>query len=127
AAGAGAVLHEHLLAEFLAEAAGEHACGDVGRAAGAEPDHQPDILTGRGDLRARRKRPGNGPAAEKCNERASPHSINSSATESIPAGIASPRALAVLRLITSSYLLGVWTGRFPGLSPRRMRSAKYAA
>ena len=38
---------------------------------GAEPDHKPDVLTGA--LRMRRKRPGNGPAAEKCYERAPPH------------------------------------------------------
>jgi hypothetical protein len=61
AAGAGAVLHENLLAEFLAEAAGEHPRCNVSRATGAEPDHKPDILTG--TLRPRRKRPSNGPAA----------------------------------------------------------------
>ena len=65
AAGAGTVLHENLLAEFLAEASGEHPRGDVSRATGAEPNHKPDILTGGAALRTRRKRPGDGPATQK--------------------------------------------------------------
>ena len=40
----------------------------------------------------------------------------------IAGGTVSPIALAVLRLITSSYLVGACTGRSAGFSPRRMRS-----
>src|SRR5262245_60834666 len=50
------------------------------------------------------------------------HSITSSARASSVAGISRPRPLAVLRLITSSYLVGACTGSSTGLSPRRMRS-----
>src|SRR5262245_36218820 len=50
------------------------------------------------------------------------HSITSSARESSVGGISRPRALAVLRLITSSYLVGACTGSSPGFSPLRMRS-----
>src|SRR6476620_11625517 len=39
------------------------------------------------------------------------HSITSSAVASSVVGIARPSALAVLRLITSSYLVGACTGR----------------
>ena len=45
------------------------------------------------------------------------HSITSSARARTLAGISMPSALAVLRLITSSYLVGCWTGRSPGFSP----------
>ena len=38
------------------------------------------------------------------------------------AGTSRPSALAVLRLITSSYLVGACTGRSAGFSPLRMRS-----
>jgi hypothetical protein len=47
----------------------------------------------------------------------SPHSIKSSASESIDAGIVRPSALAVVRLMTSSNLVGCWTGRLAGFSP----------
>ena len=50
------------------------------------------------------------------------HSITSSARASTDAGSSRPSALAVLRLITSSYFTGAWTGRSPGFSPLRMRS-----
>jgi hypothetical protein len=51
-----------------------------------------------------------------------PHSITSSARESTVGGIVRPRAFAVLRLITSSYLFGACTGMSAGFSPLRMRS-----
>ena len=38
------------------------------------------------------------------------------------AALSRPSALAVLRLITSSYLVGACTGRSAGFSPLRMRS-----
>ena len=50
------------------------------------------------------------------------HSITSSARASSIAGTSRPSALAVLRLITSSYLVGACTGRSAGFSPLRMRS-----
>src|SRR3954452_18577566 len=50
------------------------------------------------------------------------HSITSSARASRLGGISRPSALAVLRLIASSYLLGACTGRSAGCSPLRMRS-----
>jgi hypothetical protein len=50
------------------------------------------------------------------------YSITSSARASTEAGRSRPIALAVLRLITSSYFVGACTGRSAGFSPRRMRS-----
>src|SRR5262245_10176900 len=50
------------------------------------------------------------------------HSITSSARASSVGGRVRPSALAVLRLITSSYLVGACTGRSAGFSPLRMRS-----
>src|SRR5262249_61363958 len=50
------------------------------------------------------------------------HSITSSARASTEAGKSRPSALAVLRLITSSYFVGACTGRSAGFSPLRMRS-----
>ena len=55
-------------------------------------------------------------------EFAAPHSITSSARASSDGGTERPSALAVLRLITSSYLVGACTGRSPGFSPLRTRS-----
>src|SRR5262245_16163337 len=66
-------------------------------------------------LRARRERPYHRRTAEYRNEVAPlhlrGHSITSSARASTVAGMSSPSALAVLRLITSSYLVGACTGR----------------
>src|SRR5262249_5672658 len=45
------------------------------------------------------------------------HSITSSARASNVGGTSMPIALAVLRLITSSYLVGACTGRSAGFSP----------
>ena len=59
-------------------------------------------------------------AAECCNELASSHSITSSARASSVGGTVRPSALAVLRLITSSYLVGACTGRSAGFSPFRI-------
>src|SRR6516225_1159561 len=57
------------------------------------------------------------PALYRCN-----HSITSSARASSVAGSSRPSALAVFRLITSSYLVGACTGRSAGFSPLRIRS-----
>src|SRR5262249_3766867 len=50
------------------------------------------------------------------------YSITSSARASNAGATSRPRARAVFRLITSSYLVGDCTGRSPGFSPLRMRS-----
>ena len=50
------------------------------------------------------------------------HSITSSALASSAGATLSPGALAVLRLITSSYLVGVCTGRLAGSRPHPFRS-----
>src|SRR5262249_6221816 len=73
-------------------------------------------------LRARRERPHCRRAAEERDEVAAGHSITWSARASRLSGTVRPRALAVLRLITSSYLVGACTGRSAGFSPLRMRS-----
>jgi len=44
--------------------------------------------------------------------------ISSSARRSSDCGMVRPRALAVLRLITSSNVVGCWTGRSAGLAHR---------
>src|SRR5262249_45947473 len=80
------------------------------------------LLRARGERRARRG------AANERNEFAAPHHwINSSARRTSVAGISRPIALAVLRLITSSNLVGNCTGRSLILAPRRMRSTYEAA
>ena len=50
------------------------------------------------------------------------YSITSSARATTDCGLVMPSALAVLRLITSSYLVGACTGRLASFSPLRMRS-----
>src|SRR5262249_57796082 len=55
------------------------------------------------------------------------YSITSSARASSVGGTWMSSALAVFRLITSSYLVGAWTGRSAGFSPLRMRSMYPAA
>src|SRR5260221_9102530 len=55
------------------------------------------------------------------------HSITSSASCCKWRGTSRPSALAVLRLITSSNLVGCCIGRSAGLAPRKMRSTYNAA
>src|SRR5262249_39301325 len=50
------------------------------------------------------------------------HSITSSARASTEGGIVRPRALAVLRLMTSSNFVGCSTGKSAGLAPFRILS-----
>src|SRR5450759_1704602 len=52
--------------------------------------------------------------------RAIGHSITSSASASSVGGTVKPRALAVLRLITSSNFVGMRTGSSAGFAPLRM-------
>src|SRR5262249_4593525 len=73
-------------------------------------------------LRARRERPRGCRAAEQGDEVAPCHSITSSARASSAGGISRLSALAVLRFITRSYLVGYCTGRSAGFSPLKMRS-----
>src|SRR5262249_27149469 len=72
-----------------------------------------------GCLRARRERPRGG-AAENGNELPPLHSITSSARAISVGGTSRPSALAVLRLITSSNLVGCTIGMSAGFSPLRM-------
>src|SRR5262245_32794840 len=51
------------------------------------------------------------------------HSITSSARASSVGETVRPSTFAVFKLMTSSYLVGAWTGRLAGFSPLRMRSA----
>src|SRR5262249_51917605 len=89
----------------------------VTRTAAYKPHHRHRRL-----LRARRERP-SGRAAEQRDELAAlHHSITSSARSRSPWGMFSPRALAVVRLMMRSNLVGCWTGMSPGFVPRRILS-----
>src|SRR5262249_22836537 len=84
------------------------------------PGHEvPDPGHSRRLLRACREWPRCRRAAEKRDELAPPHSITSSARASTVAGRSRPSALAVLRLMTNSYLEACSTGRSAGLAPVR--------
>src|SRR5262245_1897041 len=72
-----------------------------------------------GLLRPCRERPRGCRAAEQRDELATFHSITSSARDRNDSGIVSPRALAVVRLITRSNLVGCSTGISPGFLPCR--------
>jgi hypothetical protein len=88
-----------------------------GRETAEDPDHRHRrLLRTGGEWPARRR------TAEKGDELAPLHSINSSARASSVGGTSRPSAFAVLRLITSSYFVGACTGRSAGFSPLRMRS-----
>jgi hypothetical protein len=63
-----------------------------------------------------------GPAADSCAAAKNCYSITLSVRASRAGGTARPSALAVLRLMTSSYLVGACTGNSAGFSPLRMRS-----
>src|SRR5262249_25857405 len=89
--------------EALAECG--HQVGPIGkRSAVEETDH-------RHCLRPHDERPGGHCPAEQRDERATFHSITSSARASTVAGMSMPVALAVLRLMTSSNRAGCSTGR----------------
>src|SRR5215472_16835712 len=49
-----------------------------------------------------------------------PHSMTSSARARIDGGTVRPSALAVLKLTTSSNIVGCWTGRSAGFTPARI-------
>src|SRR6516162_10502911 len=78
-------------------------------------------------LRPRRERPCCH-AAKQCDEVAAFHySITSSARASSNGGMCSPSCLAVLTLMTSSNLVGAWTGSSVGFSPLSTRLTYAAA
>src|SRR5262249_14902390 len=77
-------------------------------------------------LRARRERPRSRCSAEQRDERASSHSITSSARASSVGGTSKPKALAVFRLTTNSNLVPCCTGRSAGFAPLRILSTKLA-
>src|SRR5262245_12111170 len=75
-------------------------------------------------LRPRRDRPRRRRAAEQRDElAASHHSITSSARASSVGGMSRPSALAVLKLMTNSNLVGCTTGKSAGLAPLRILPA----
>src|SRR5262249_55697103 len=73
-------------------------------------------------LRARRKRPRSSRAAEQSEELATLHSITSSGRASSVGGTASPRALAVFKLITNSSVEGSSIGRRTAPKPPDKRT-----
>src|SRR5215510_13771677 len=78
-------------------------------------------------LRARHDRPSRRRTAKQRDELAALHSINSSARSKNASGIFSPNALAAVRLITRSSLVGCSTGMSPGFAPRRILSTRSPA
>src|SRR5262249_29314018 len=60
--------------------------------------------------------------AKQCDELAPPHSITSSASVSRLSEILRPSALAVVRLMTRSDLVGCSIGSSPGFAPRKILS-----
>ena len=88
--------------------------------AGGYAQEYADVPHALGLLRARGARQRRG--SRSGDERAPLHSITSPARACSVCGTVRPSVLAVLRLMTSSYLVGVCTGRSAGFSPLRMRS-----
>jgi len=85
------------------------------RCGGEDPDYRHLRL-----LRARRERPGYCSAADQCDERASPHSITSSASNWIELGTSRPIVLAVCALMRSSNLVNCKAGGSAGFAPLRI-------
>src|SRR5215813_10569710 len=100
-----------------------HECGDRGGLVCFDcPAHEhADVPHAVSFLRARRERPRGYRAAKQRDELATLHSITSSASCWRCKGTSRPSALAVLRLVTSSNLVGCMTGRSAGFSPLRIR------
>src|SRR5215203_3150388 len=93
----------------------EKACEQGRRFAAEKSNHRHRWL-----LRARSKGPRGG-RRNPCDDLPPPHSITSSARARMASGTARPSAAAVLKLSTSSYLVGACTARSAGFSPFRMR------
>src|SRR5262249_24345239 len=99
----------------LAQAFGEcryESFHPLGRTRPKKPDHWHRRL-----LRTRAERPCSRRTAEQRDELAPPHSITSSAIASTFDGMVIPSALAVFRLITSSYLFAPCTPTSAAFSP----------
>src|SRR5262245_47803346 len=117
AASATAIVDHHRLAQARMQLLAEDAADNIGAAACRVWHDEPDRS------RRERFRPANGSgqnyrrSAEQRDELAPPHSITLSARKTRPAGISYPIASAVLRLITSSNVVGCSTGRSAGLAP----------
>src|SRR6516164_4504136 len=94
------------------------------RRSSVRPFTPPDATTEQAG--ARGERPSHRRAAEQCDELAAlqlrDHSMTSSARASNVGGTFRPIALAALRLITSSYLVGACTGRSAGFWLLKIRS-----
>src|SRR5262249_47551823 len=96
--------------------------GVIGRSGTEIADHRHRRL-----LRMPRKRPSHR-ATEQRDELAPPdHSITSAAVASSVGGTSRPSALAVLRLMAVSNLVGACTGKSAGFSPLRIRLTYDAA
>src|ERR1700751_1358713 len=90
-------------------------------------EHNESAMPHRADLNEACRYFADGPEPDSCSAARMAYSITSSARARSEGGTSRPSALAVLRLITSSNLVGCWTGRSEGLSPLRILSTKYAA
>ena len=99
-------------------------CSEAGMpfriALGTHGQHADPLCTF-GLLRARSERPGRCAAEQRDELAASHHSITSSARASRVGGTSRPSAFAVVRLTTSSNLVGCMTGRSAGFPPLRIR------
>src|SRR5262249_881813 len=105
--------------QFLCEQARDRICRTAWRVGN---DHAHGSVGVALCFRTRHDRPRDGRAGEQRCEFATPHSLPSSARASTVVGTSRPIALAALRLITISYLVGACTGRSAGFSPLRIRS-----
>src|SRR5262249_17937912 len=107
-------LHVAQLAQSLSE--GSDVCRRGSRRQKTDPVNFPHLLRLDGERR--------GEEGPRASGEGSPrhYSTTSSARASTEGGIGRPRARAALRLITSSNVVGRWTGRSPGLAPLRIRS-----
>src|SRR5262249_10814908 len=113
----GTALDPAELAQPLHESGGPW--GPGGRRGGAEKSDGRQPLLGAGGEWPRNGRCRR--ATDHRDEVAPLHSITSSASASSLSGTVRPSALAVLRLSTSSNLVGCSTGRSAGLVPLRIR------
>src|SRR5262249_16673459 len=133
--GTGPVFDNKLLAEPFRQPLTDHSREDVVPAAGSKSDdhsHRPrriglrpcDARHGRqrGRARCQMQKLSAGKFHFEPSRYPSHHSITSSARARSVGGTSRPSALAVLRLMASSYLVAACTGRSAGFSPLRMRS-----
>src|SRR5262249_34733059 len=132
AVGAGrstSIFDDDLLPQRVGQSSCYQARIDIGRTARRKWHNKRDVPSWIPDqrqrrvLRARRQRQRSRCAAEQRDELAPLHSITSSAMASSLSGIWRPSALAVLRLITSSNLVGCSTGNSAGFAPLRILPA----